>query len=632
MKKNYVIKLTIVFVFLLVSFQIMANDPNDRPVAVSPGSDAAASEVSAVRQNCPTFSWSAVDFAASYRIAVFETGDAKVTSYEEMAAKTSPLVSKDIPGPALSWTLSSEENLKTGNMYAWYVQAIDAYGNAAGGWSKGRIFKVTQEVIFVGIEERLGRKMKEYGVSDDVIKNVLQDIDSEVKEVVVQTPGSNSGNIGRIQGSEGAINTYYGLNAGASITTGSNETFIGASSGYSTTSGSENTFIGKSAGYSNISGFYNTYIGSLAGYNNDIGYNNLFIGSISGYANISGRMNTFVGASSGRMNTTGNFNTFLGEHGGYNNDTGNYNTFLGYHAGYANVDGYNNTFIGSYAGTANNSGDYNLFIGDYAGYRSSTQSCNIFIGSAAGHENTTGWHNTFLGYQSGYFNNTGDSNSFFGYMAGTHNNTGYYNTFFGLYAGTNNTTGAYNTYIGTYAGNANSAGGGNVFLGCYAGYNENGSDKLYIDNSSTASPLIYGDFSTNILKINGSLGVNISPIHPLHMSSGAYCSVGGTWTNASSRSLKENIRELSTVEALEALNRLNPVRYNYKVDKTDAHVGFIAEDVPALVATADRKGLSPMNVAAVLTKVVQELRKENEEYRKLISELQERMAKIEKNK
>jgi hypothetical protein len=72
------------------------------------------------------------------------------------------------------------------------------------------------------------------------------------------------------------------------------------------------------------------------------------------------------------------------------------------------------------------------------------------------------------------------------------------------------------------------------------------------------------------------------------------------------------------------------VKYNYKVDKADKHVGFIAEDVPDLVATADRKGLSPMDVTAVLTRVVQELQRENQEYKKIISDLQERMAKLEK--
>ena len=33
-------------------------------------------------------------------------------------------------------------------------------------------------------------------------------------------------------------------------------------------------------------------------------------------------------------------------------------------------------------------------------------------------------------------------------------------------------------------------------------------------------------------------------------------------------------------------------------------MGFIAEDVPDLVATEDRRSLSPMDIAAVLTRVV----------------------------
>lgn len=86
--------------------------------------------------------------------------------------------------------------------------------------------------------------------------------------------------------------------------------------------------------------------------------------------------------------------------------------------------------------------------------------------------------------------------------------------------------------------------------------------------------------------------------------------VVGTVTGTSSRELKENIRNLSTEEALTALKDLNPTKFYYKADKEDEHLGFIAEDVPELVATKDRKGLSAMDIVALLTKVVQQQRNE----------------------
>lgn len=102
------------------------------------------------------------------------------------------------------------------------------------------------------------------------------------------------------------------------------------------------------------------------------------------------------------------------------------------------------------------------------------------------------------------------------------------------------------------------------------------------------------------------VGSEIMPLYPLHMASGAHVTVGGVWTDASSRSLKENIRDLSADEAFDALSKLNPQKYNYKTDKEEEYLGFIAEDVPELVATKDRKSLSPMDIVALLTKVVQQ--------------------------
>ncbi len=78
-----------------------------------------------------------------------------------------------------------------------------------------------------------------------------------------------------------------------------------------------------------------------------------------------------------------------------------------------------------------------------------------------------------------------------------------------------------------------------------------------------------------------------------------------TWTNSSSRAKKENINTLTLAEALAALVELEPVQFNYKSDTGESHVGFIAEDVPDLVASGDRQGLSSMDIVAVLTRVIQ---------------------------
>ncbi|SNQ61965.1 tail fiber domain-containing protein [Candidatus Methanoperedens nitratireducens] len=82
------------------------------------------------------------------------------------------------------------------------------------------------------------------------------------------------------------------------------------------------------------------------------------------------------------------------------------------------------------------------------------------------------------------------------------------------------------------------------------------------------------------------------------------------FVNISSREMKENFSELSGKEAFETLENLNPLRFQYKGDtRGELHLGFIAEDVSRNVATADRKGISPMAIIAVLTRVVKEQQK-----------------------
>jgi len=123
-----------------------------------------------------------------------------------------------------------------------------------------------------------------------------------------------------------------------------------------------------------------------------------------------------------------------------------------------------------------------------------------------------------------------------------------------------------------------------------------------------ASTLTIGAGSIDRITIDreGNVGFGRDrPAHPVHMANGAYVSAGGVWTNSSSRERKDNIETLTVEDALMALAQLEPVQFNYRTDASETYVGFIAEDVPALVATADRKSLSTMDIVAVLTKVIQ---------------------------
>ncbi|MDH3347959.1 MAG: tail fiber domain-containing protein [Desulfobulbaceae bacterium] len=97
--------------------------------------------------------------------------------------------------------------------------------------------------------------------------------------------------------------------------------------------------------------------------------------------------------------------------------------------------------------------------------------------------------------------------------------------------------------------------------------------------------------------------------------------VYGNMELASSRKLKNNIVTLEPDEALRAIAVLRPVKFRYKASPDEETIGFIAEEVPDLVATNSRESISTMDVVAVLTKVVQEQQKAIDKLNKTIAEL-----------
>jgi hypothetical protein len=304
----------------------------------------------------------------------------------------------------------------------------------------------------------------------------------------------------------GRANSFVGYRAGRSNTDGSGNSFLGSNAGVSNTTGSNNNFIGNAAGSTNTTGHDNTFIGLIAGGMNTAGYNNQFIGSWAGYSNTEGYNNNFLGTAAGYNNIKGHDNSFLGHNAGNRNTTGYDSNFIGSWAGYGHTNGFRNNFLGNYAGYSGG-GNNNTFLGHSAGYSNTEGSSNLFLGNYAGHSNTRGILNVFLGHFAGYRNSTASHNTFLGIYAGSSSTQGHYNTLLGYSAGFYKTEGNSNTFVGYSAGYNNTTGSSNVFLGYTAGYNEAGSNKLYIDSTSTTSPLIYGDFATNRLTINGSVNV-----------------------------------------------------------------------------------------------------------------------------
>ena len=126
-----------------------------------------------------------------------------------------------------------------------------------------------------------------------------------------------------------------------------------------------------------------------------------------------------------------------------------------------------------------------------------------------------------------------------------------------------------------------------------------------------------------VIDSTGRIGLGVSsPLYQIHHSSGARLDAG-SWINASSRDTKQDIHQLDGAAAFDALEALQPVTFAYKANPAETQVGFIAEDVPDLVATNDRKGLSSMDVVAVLTKVIQE-------QQRTIEEMQTRLQHLER--
>jgi hypothetical protein len=95
----------------------------------------------------------------------------------------------------------------------------------------------------------------------------------------------------------------------------------------------------------------------------------------------------------------------------------------------------------------------------------------------------------------------------------------------------------------------------------------------------------------------------------LATSTGAFLSKGGTWTNASSRRLKDDLRPVDGALVLRALTRLPVSTWHYRPEAPDVrHLGPMAEDFfrafhlgtdPRHIATVDSEGVALVALRAL---------------------------------
>ena len=228
-------------------------------------------------------------------------------------------------------------------------------------------------------------------------------------------------------------------------------------------------------------------IGNGAGNNTSTGTNSIAIGCQTLYSNTNGHSNIALGYRALYSDTWGGCNIAIGNTALYGNTCGMSNVALGYQALAINTSGGENIAIG-YGTLANNS----------------TGSYNNAFGGCALQLNTTGSYNLANGVKALFNNTSGSNNIANGCETLCKNTTGSHNIANGYWALASNISGDNNITIGKQAGYSNVTGSTSIFLGQCAGYNETKSNRLYVSNSSTTQPLLYGEFDTKCAVIHGA--------------------------------------------------------------------------------------------------------------------------------
>ncbi|REE08739.1 hypothetical protein DFQ09_106206 [Winogradskyella pacifica] len=316
--------------------------------------------------------------------------------------------------------------------------------------------------IFIGIDA---------GVNDDATDN--NNVGVGYKSLELNVDGNHNSAFGYATLSKSTVsnNSAFGFSALENNTLGVGNSAFGKRALEANTIANQNTAMGADALRKNT-GSTNTAIGNGAMFENTLGSDNVAVGNLALTSNKTGNGNTAVGTAALNSNTADQ-TTAVGYHALYKNLDGTNNTGVGYEALNENVNGSNNSAFGYGALKSNTSGNNSAFGSNALGLVTSGVN-NVAVGTFSGSQLITGGSNVFVGHNSGR-SATGDENVFIG------KNTG------------RNTTGSSNVFIGNNAGLDSSFG--------------SAENTLVIQNSSSDTPLIYGEFNNNIFRVNGEVQV-----------------------------------------------------------------------------------------------------------------------------
>ena len=363
--KKLLLLLLVIFLMVITSGSIWAVTT---PVTISPGT---SQVVSSASECCPTFSWSAVKEADGYEIAVFVVDDpgnlVPDILYDELMQLSEPVLSANIPAPALSWTPSRDQAFTPSQTYAWCIRSQKL--NRPGEWSDTAFFKIPETTI-TNLDDAVNKAVTDFLTEDETNLSFWSGLENRIEEIVtdkVTASEMSASVVPEVDGSyprggseNDGLNVYYGEHAAQTIIDNPNtlgktndNVFIGKNAGWFTyydggvslPYASYNVFVGNGSGYNNTRGHSNSFLGFDSGKANTTGYYNSFFGRSSGFTNFSGDSNSFFGYESGRANYTGYSNSFFGRSSGLINSTGHSNSFFGKSSGRANYDGYSNSFF-----------------------------------------------------------------------------------------------------------------------------------------------------------------------------------------------------------------------------------------------------------------------------------------------